>query len=136
VIISASRSENFNVVRRLNNPEWDEEKNLAVFGKANNKNFQGQSYKLTVTLSGEPNPKTGYVYDIKLLKDIIIANVISLFDSKNLNLDTPFFKKTNPTIENLAVVIWEILRLKIEAVYELKIKIKDAEGNSVEYSNT
>ncbi len=131
--IAVSRKEHFNAAHRLFNPTWSNEKNDAVFGKCNNPNYHGHNYELIVTLIGEPDPETGYVYDLKLLSDIINELVLKQFDHKNLNLDTTFFANRNPTAENIAVVIWTILRERIESQYELKIKLYETERNFVEY---
>lgn len=131
--IAVSRKEHFNAAHRLFNPAWTHEKNNAVFGKCNNPNFHGHNYELIVTLIGEPDPETGYVYDLKLLSDIINDHVLKQFDHKNLNLDTTFFANLNPTAENIAVVIWKILRERIESQYELKLKLYETERNFVEY---
>ncbi len=131
--IAVSRKEHFNAAHRLFNPAWSNEKNNAIFGKCNNPNYHGHNYELIVTLIGEPDPETGYVYDLKLLSDIINDLVLKQFDHKNLNLDTTFFANLNPTAENIAVVIWTILRERIESQYELKIKLYETERNFVEY---
>ncbi|MCE2994220.1 MAG: 6-pyruvoyl trahydropterin synthase family protein [Cyclobacteriaceae bacterium] len=131
--IAVSRKEHFNAAHRLFNPAWSNEKNNAVFGKCNNPNYHGHNYELIVTLIGEPDLETGYVYDLKLLSDIINDHVLKQFDHKNLNLDTTFFANLNPTAENIAVVIWKILRERIESQYELKIKLYETERNFVEY---
>jgi 6-pyruvoyltetrahydropterin/6-carboxytetrahydropterin synthase len=131
--ISVSRKEHFNAAHRLFNAEWSDEKNDLVFGKCNNPNYHGHNYELIVTLIGEPDSATGYVYDLKLLSDLINDHVIKQFDHKNLNLDTTFFANLNPTAENIVVVIWKILREKIESQYELKIKLYETERNFVEY---
>ncbi len=131
--IAVTRKEHFNAAHRLYNSAWSHEKNSTVFGKCNNPNYHGHNYELLVTLIGEPNPETGYVYDLKLLSDIINDHVIKQFDHKNLNLDTTFFANLNPTAENIAVVIWKILREQIESQYELKIKLYETERNFVEY---
>ncbi len=131
--IAVSRKEHFNAAHRLFNPAWSNEKNNTIFGKCNNPNYHGHNYELIVTLIGEPDPETGYVYDLKLLSDIINDHVLKQFDHKNLNLDTTFFANLNPTAENIAVVIWTILRERIESQYELKIKLYETERNFVEY---
>jgi 6-pyruvoyltetrahydropterin/6-carboxytetrahydropterin synthase len=131
--ISVSRKEHFNAAHRLFNAEWTFEKNEAVFGKCNNPNYHGHNYELIVTLIGESDPETGYVYDLKVLSDLIRENILKHFDHKNLNLDTPYFKNLNPTAENIAVVIWRILRQLIDNRYELKIKLYETERNFVEY---
>lgn len=131
--ISVTRKEHFNAAHRLYNPAWTMEKNDAVFGKCNNPNYHGHNYELYVTLAGEPNPETGYLYDLKALSDIIKVHVLKSFDHKNLNLDTSYFKTLNPTAENIAMVIWRILRQQIDAQYDLKVKLYETERNFVEY---
>ena len=131
--VSVSRKEHFNSAHRLFVPEWTDERNDSVFGKCNNPNYHGHNYELIVTLIGEPDPKTGYVFDLKILSDLINQHVINLFDHKNLNLDTAYFKELNPTAENIAIVIWRILRQLIDSKYELKIKLYETERNFVEY---
>lgn len=127
------RKEHFNSAHRLYNPLWSEEKNQQVFGKCNNPNFHGHNYELVVKITGETNPDTGYVIDMKLLSDVIRKEVISRFDHKNLNLDLEEFKNLNPTAENIAFVIYQRLRAKIEKEYELKIFLYETERNFVEY---
>jgi len=131
--VAVSRQEHFNAAHRLYNPAWSDEKNDKVFGKCNNPNFHGHNYLLIVTLTGDPDPATGYVFDLKELSDLINANVIRQFDHKNLNLDTPYFRDLNPTAENIAVVIWNILRKQIDNRLELKVKLYETERNFVEY---
>ncbi|MFN6090690.1 MAG: 6-pyruvoyl trahydropterin synthase family protein [Cyclobacteriaceae bacterium] len=131
--ISISRKEHFNAAHRLFNPNWSNEKNDAVFGKCNNPNYHGHNYEVIVTLVGEADPETGYLLDMKILSDLIKENVLNHFDHKNLNLDTVYFKDLNPTAENIAVVIWKILRQKIDNRFELKIKLYETERNFVEY---
>lgn len=131
--VAVSRKEHFNAAHRLFNPAWSDAQNFDVFGKCSNPNYHGHNYELIVTLLGEPEPDTGYVYDMKKLSDLIKAHVTNQFDHKNLNLDTSFFKSTNPTAENIAIVIWRILRQQIDNKYDLKIKLYETERNFVEY---
>ncbi|CAN5320459.1 6-carboxytetrahydropterin synthase [soil metagenome] len=131
--VAVSRKEHFNAAHRLFNPDWTNEKNDSVFGKCNNPNFHGHNYDLIVTLIGEPEPTTGYVFDLKDLSDLINENVLKKFDHKNLNLDSAYFKNLNPTAENIAIVIWQILRELIDPKFELKIKLYETERNFVEY---
>lgn len=131
--ISVCRKEQFNAAHRLYNPAWLDEKNEAVFGKCNNPNFHGHNYELVVRIIGEPDPETGYVYDLKKLKEVIRESVIKRFDHKNLNLDTEEFRNVNPTAENIAVAIYNILRDRIEDNYEIKITLYETERNFVEY---
>jgi 6-pyruvoyltetrahydropterin/6-carboxytetrahydropterin synthase len=127
------RKEHFNAAHRLFNPDWTEEKNREVFGKCSNANYHGHNYELLVRLVGEINPATGYVYDMKKLSDLIQEHVIRKFDHRNLNLDVAEFKELNPTAENMAVVIWKLLRDHIESHYELKVTLYETERNTVEY---
>ena len=131
--VAVSRQEHFNAAHRLYNPSWSDVKNDQVFGKCNNPNFHGHNYELIVTLIGEPDAETGYVYDLKALSDIINEHIIRQFDHKNLNLDSPYFQKLNPTAENIAIVIWDILRKQLDKRFDLKIKLYETERNFVEY---
>jgi len=127
------RKEHFNAAHRLYNPKWTFEENEAYFGKCNNPNFHGHNYELTVKVIGETDPETGYVVDMKWLSKLIKEKVLVKFDHKNLNLDTEEFKALNPTAENNARVIWELLRSDIDAKYDLKIVLYETERNYVEY---
>lgn len=127
------RKAHFNAAHRLYNPEWSFERNQEVFGLCNNPNFHGHNYTLEVKVTGEIDPDTGYVLDMKILKDIIEQEVIIPFDHRNLNLDTEDFKKLNPTAENIAVVIWNRIRRKLDASFELFIRLYETERNIVEY---
>ena len=131
--VAVYRKEHFNAAHRLHNPNWSEEKNEKVFGKCNNKYYHGHNYDLIVRVSGEPDRETGYVYDMKVLSDLIKENVTDKFDHKNLNLDVEEFKDMNPTAENIAIVIYNILREKIESELDLKITLFETERNYVEY---
>ena len=134
--LKISRKEHFNAAHRLFNPDWSDERNLEVFGKCSYPNYHGHNYEIIVTLTGEPDLKTGYVFDMKVLSDIIKENVLIKFDHKNLNLDTDYFKNLNPTAENIVVVIWNILREKIDRSLDLKITLYETERNFVEYPAT
>ena len=131
--VSVFRKEHFNAAHRLNNPLLSNEENNAVFGKCNNINFHGHNYELIVKISGFVDPVTGYVVDMKLLSDIIKAEIIEKFDHKNLNLDLIEFKELNPTAENIAITIYNILKEKIDTKYELKIVLYETARNYVEY---
>lgn len=132
--ISAYRKEWFNAAHRLHNSEWSEERNAEVFGKCNNPSYHGHNYELLVKLYGEVDPETGYLMDLKILKDIVRKNVIDRLDHKNLNLDVPEFKDLNPTAEHIAKVIWDILREKIDQKFELTVILYETERNFVEYA--
>ena len=131
--VAVFRKEHFNAAHRLYNPNWSDEKNEQVFGKCNNPNWHGHNYEVIVKLVGEPDPNTGYVYDMKKLSDIIKEHVSDRFDHKNLNLDVPEFKELNPTAENIVKVIYNILRDKIEPELDLTITLYETERNFVEY---
>ena len=131
--VTINRKEHFNAAHRLYNESWSDEKNEEVFGKCNNPNWHGHNYEMVVSLTGEPNPDTGYVYDMKKLSDLIKERVLKRFDHKNLNLDVTEFKNLNPTAENIVKVIYDILRPEIEDQYEMKITLYETERNYVEY---
>ena len=130
---SVYRKEHFNAAHRLYNKNWDDEKNERVFGKCNNPNYHGHNYELIVKLTGEVHPETGYVYDMKKLSDLIRERVTERFDHKNLNLDTEEFRDLNPTAENIAAVIYNLLRGEIDQKLDLKITLYETERNYVEY---
>jgi 6-pyruvoyltetrahydropterin/6-carboxytetrahydropterin synthase len=127
------RKSHFNSAHRLNNENWSDDKNRDVFGKCNNENFHGHNYDLEVKVIGQIDPQTGFVMNAKNLKEIIDTEVIDRYDHRNLNLDTQDFKTLNPTAENIAKVIYERIRLKINNEFELKIKLYETERNIVEY---
>jgi 6-pyruvoyltetrahydropterin/6-carboxytetrahydropterin synthase len=131
--IKIFRKEHFNAAHRLHNPAWDEQKNQEIFGKCNNQYYHGHNYELIVEVIGEIDPQTGYLIDMKVLSDIIKEHITDRFDHKNLNLEIDEFKNLNPTAENIAVVIWNILRQHIQPKYELKVKLYETERNFVEY---
>jgi 6-pyruvoyltetrahydropterin/6-carboxytetrahydropterin synthase len=127
------RKANFNSAHRLHNPLFDEKKNQEVFGLCNNPNYHGHNYDLIVKLVGDVDQDTGYLFDLKLLNNIIKDEIIERFDHRNLNLDTIEFKNLNPTAENIARVIYEILRNKIEIKYDLEITLYETPRNFVIY---
>lgn len=131
--VSVSRRAHFNAAHRLNNPHWSSEKNTEIFGKCNLPNYHGHNYVLIATVLGPIDPDTGYVMDMKVLNDIINEDVIDRFDHKNLNLDTAEFKNLNPTAENIAVIIWDLLRKRIHTDLKLKVTLYETERNFVEY---
>jgi 6-pyruvoyltetrahydropterin/6-carboxytetrahydropterin synthase len=131
--VAVFRKEHFNAAHRLNNPNWSDEKNERVYGKCNNYNFHGHNYDLIVQVTGEIDPETGYVMDMKILSDLIKTEVLDKFDHKNLNLDTEEFKDLNPSAENIAIVIYDKLKDKINKNFDLKIRLYETERNFVEY---
>mgnify|MGYP006090296977 FL=1 len=133
-MISVTRKSHFNAAHRLNNPKWSVEKNREFFGLCNNENYHGHNYDLDVTVSGELDKESGYLIDMKELSTLIEIEIESRFDHKNLNLDTKEFKNLNPTAENIAIIIWNILRKKIDEKFSLKICLYETSRNFVEYS--
>ncbi len=131
--VSVFRHEHFNAAHRLYNPEWTNERNDAVFGKCNNPSFHGHNYELVVKITGVPDKDTGYVMDLKVLSDLIKNEILERFDHKNLNLDTVEFKNRNPTAENIAIVIYDLLRPLIDEEKELQIRLYETPRNFVEY---
>jgi 6-pyruvoyltetrahydropterin/6-carboxytetrahydropterin synthase len=131
--VAIYRKEHFNAAHRLHNGNWSDEKNAEIFGLCNDKNFHGHNYELIVKVTGIPDANTGYVIDTKVLSTIIKEEVFNRFDHKNLNLDTVYFKELNPTAENIAKVIYQVLRNKLDENIELKIFLHETERNYVEY---
>jgi 6-pyruvoyltetrahydropterin/6-carboxytetrahydropterin synthase len=127
------RKEHFNAAHRLANSAWTDEQNKEVFGKCNNPNYHGHNYELIVKLIGEVDPVTGYVFDTKILSDLIKKHILSRYDHKNLNLDCEEFRNLNPTAENIAHQIYKTLRSLIEPSIDLKVILYETERNFVEY---
>ena len=131
--ITVCRKEHFNAAHRLHNPTWTDQRNREVFGKCNNPNFHGHNYDLYAKVTGEIDPETGYVMDMKALGDIIKRLIVDRFDHLNLNLDVEEFKTLPPSAENIAIVIWNLLRPEIAAENGLKVVLYETERNFVEY---
>ena len=131
--VAVFRREHFNAAHRLFNPDWDDATNTNVFGKCALPNYHGHNYELEVKVVGEPDPSTGYVMDLKKLSDLVEEYVLERFDHKNLNLDTEDFKHLNPTAENIAIVIYDLLRPHIDAKMDLQIRLYETPRNFVEY---
>ena len=132
--VKVSRKAHFNAAHRLYRKEWSEDKNDLVFGKCNNVNYHGHNYELIVSVTGEIDKETGYVIDIKDLKDLIYNHIEIEFDHKNLNLDVAEFKDLNPTAENIAVVIWNKLRPHLKESLELEVVLYETPRNFVTYT--
>ncbi len=132
--VTVSRKAHFNAAHRLYRSDWNFEKNDAIFGKCNNPNFHGHNYELIVSVTGEIDPETGYVIDVKILKDFIKSEVEDAFDHKNLNLDVPEFKDLNPTAENIVVVIYNKLKAVLDEHLELEVTLFETPRNFVSYS--
>lgn len=131
--VTVSRKTHFNAAHRLYNKGWTFEKNDAIFGKCNNPNYHGHNYELIVSVTGNVNPETGYVIDIKNLSNIIFEEVEVSFDHKNLNLDVSEFQNLNPTAEHIAFVIWNKIRKRIETTLDLEITLYETPRNFVSY---
>lgn len=131
--VTVSRKAHFNAAHRLYRKDWSAEKNDAVFGKCNNPNFHGHNYELIVSITGAINPETGYVIDIKDLKDIIYQEVELPFDHKNLNIDVEEFRDLNPTAENIVVVIWNKIRKRLSADLDIEVILYETPRNFVSY---
>ena len=126
--VSVSRKSHFNAAHRLHVNAWSDEKNKAFFGTCNNKNFHGHNYDLIVTVTGKVDEESGYLIDMKHLKDIIQTEIEDRFDHKNLNLDTKEFETLNPTAENIAFVIWHLIRKKLDNHLKLKVTLFETES--------
>jgi 6-pyruvoyltetrahydropterin/6-carboxytetrahydropterin synthase len=131
--VAVFRKEHFNAAHRIFNPAWDDVRNAEVFGKCSNPHYHGHNYELIVQVTGVTDPETGYVMDMKVLSRITAEEVLEKFDHKNLNLDTEYFRDLNPTAENIAVVIYDLLRARIDPKLELKVRLYETERNFVEY---
>jgi len=131
--VAVYRKEHFNAAHRIFNPKWDDVKNAEVFGKCSNPHYHGHNYELIVKVTGTPDPETGYVMDMKVLSKITTEEVIEKFDHKNLNLDTTYFRDLNPTAEHIAMVIYDLLRARIDARLDLQVRLYETERNFVEY---
>lgn len=131
--VAVYRKEHFNAAHRLHNPAWSDEKNTSIFGKCNNPNYHGHNYELIVKVVGEPDAGTGFVIDLGGLSKLIEENVLNRFDHKNLNLDCTEFAQLNPTAENITIVIYKILREKLDPSLELQVRLYETERNFVEY---
>jgi len=126
------RKANFNAAHRLFRADWSDEKNQTIFGKCNNPNFHGHNYTLEVWIDGSIDPETGYVIDLKIVKDLIKSEIEERFDHRNLNLDCPEFANLIPTAENISVVCFNLLRTKLDSKYSLTIRLWETENNIVE----
>jgi 6-pyruvoyltetrahydropterin/6-carboxytetrahydropterin synthase len=131
--VAVYRKESFNAAHKLFNPAWDDATNFKVFGKCSYTNFHGHNYDLIVKVVGIPDEITGYVIDLKELSDLIKTEITARFDHKNLNLDTVEFKTLNPTAENIAIVIYNLLRPHIPEHLDMKVKLFETERNYVKY---
>jgi len=132
--ITVCRKAHFNATHRLHNPYWDDDKNERVFGKCNNENYHGHNYDLIVNVTGPIDPETGFVIDMADLSELIKTHIESRYDHKNLYLDVDDFNDLNPSAENIAIKIWQILRGQIKPEFDLSIDLYETERNFVKYS--
>lgn len=132
--VTAHRKAHFNAAHRLFNPEWSDDKNAEVFGKCSNPHYHGHNYELTVSVTGEIDPITGFVMDLSVLRELIKTEIEDVFDHKNLNIQVEEFKTLNPTVENISVVIYNKLRAKIRTSLEVSITLYETPRNFVTYS--
>ncbi|WP_256003034.1 MULTISPECIES: 6-pyruvoyl trahydropterin synthase family protein [Pedobacter] len=134
-MIYITRKASFNAAHKLSRPDWTDDKNTEVFGKCANPNWHGHNYQLFVTVKGEVNPETGFLVDLKWLKDVVNAHVVDKIDHKNLNMDVDFMQGKLASTENLAIAVWDILAPLInDSGAQLHaIKIHETENNFVEY---
>jgi len=131
--VAVFRRAHFNAAHRLHNPNWSDEQNTKVFGPCNNANYHGHNYEMEVKVTGEINPETGYLIDLKDLKDLIKTEVEDRFDHKNLNLDVPEFAELMPSTENIVYVIWKLLNAKLGDKYEVVVKLWETPRNAAQY---
>lgn len=131
--VTVNRKAHFNAAHRLYRKDWNDEKNATVFGKCSNPNFHGHNYELTVSVTGEIDETTGFVIDMKILKDLIFKEIETAFDHKNLNVEVEEFRDLNPTAENIAVVIWNKLKPHLEPALELAVTLYETPRNFVTY---
>ena len=132
--VTVHRKAHFNAAHRLYRKDWDEQRNREIFGKCSNPNFHGHNYELTVSVKGEIDPETGFVIDMKLLKDLISEEVEDYLDHKNLNVEVSEFRNMNPTAENIAVVIWKKIRPKLKKSLDLSVTLYETPRNFVTYT--
>ena len=132
--VTVSRRAHFNAAHRLYRPNWSDEKNEAIFGKCNNPHYHGHNYELIVSVTGEVDPETGYVLDVKILKDFIKSEIEDTLDHKNLNLEVPEFKHKNPTAENIVIFIYNKLKVVLEDDLDLEVTLYETPRNFVSYS--
>ena len=132
--VTVSRKAHFNAAHRLYRPDWDDAKNKEIFGKCSNPNYHGHNYELIVSVTGAIDPETGFVMDVKILKNLIRSEIEDAFDHKNLNVEVPEFKNLNPTAENIVVVIWNKLRKHITTALDLEVVLYETPRNFVKYA--
>jgi len=134
MIVTVSRKAHFNAAHRLYRKDWSDAKNAQVFGKCSNPNFHGHNYELIVSVTGKVNKDTGFVIDMKILKDIIKEEIEDAFDHKNLNIEVEEFQDLNPTAENIVIVIYNKIRPRLDTLLDLEVVLYETPRNFVTYS--
>ena len=134
MIVTVSRKAHFNAAHRLYRKDWSDAKNTQVFGKCSNPNFHGHNYELIVSVTGKVNKETGFVIDMKILKDIIKEEIEDAFDHKNLNIEVEEFQELNPTAENIVIVIYNKIRPRLDTLLDLEVVLYETPRNFVTYS--
>lgn len=136
MIVTVSRKAHFNAAHRLFRKDWSDEKNAEIFGKCSNPNYHGHNYELVVSVTGPIDRETGFVMDLKILKNVIKEEIEDYMDHKNLNIEVSDFKNLNPTAENIAVVIYNRIKVKLKESLDLEITLYETPRNFVTYSGT
>ena len=132
--VTVSRKAHFNAAHRLYRKEWSDKKNSSIFGKCSNPHYHGHNYELIVHVTGLVDPNTGYVIDMKILKDLIKSEVEDKMDHKNLNEEVPEFIEMIPTAENIAIVIYNKLKPHLNSKHSLEVTLYETPRNFVSYS--
>lgn len=132
-IVTVTRVVRFNAAHRVHNPALSDEENRALYGKCNNPHGHGHNYRLEVSVAGEIDPRSGYVMDLGLVRDIVTRELVNHVDHRHMNVDVPFMAGTNPTTENFIVACWRILEPRLAPAKLVKLKLWETENNYVEY---
>ena len=132
-VVTVTRRLTFNAAHRVHNPALDDAENARLFGKCSNPNWHGHNYVLEVSVTGEPDPVTGYVVDLGTVKEIVEREYLSLVDHRNFNLDVPFMRGINPTTENIIVSCWQRLAPALRPASLSRLRLWETENNCVEY---
>jgi 6-pyruvoyltetrahydropterin/6-carboxytetrahydropterin synthase len=134
--VTVTRRLNFNAAHRLHNPDLSDEENRELFGVCNNPNWHGHNYRLDVSVTGEIDQRTGYVIDLKLLREIVEQHLIEKMDHKNLNVDVDFMRGINPTAENIVVACWQVLESAVKPGRLTRLRLWETDNNYVEYEGS
>ncbi|AWU45287.1 6-pyruvoyl trahydropterin synthase family protein [Blattabacterium punctulatus] len=134
--VTISRKGHFSAAHRLYNPHWDHNKNIEEFGKCAYINYHGHNYEYIVSITGKISSKTGFVFSIQKLKNLILEEIDILFDHKNINIDIKEFYDVNPTMENIVIFIWKKIKKKISSNLNLKITLYETKNNFAEYDGS